>query len=309
MMTTPPLAATARSEREDLYPSRIHYEPSLIPRQDPVFYGDRESPPAGFTTGQVEAYEKHGFVVLEDIFEPSEVEHYQHELEQLRRDKNLRDCPESITEPGSRELRSLFSFHTLGAGLIPLAKSKRLVDIARYLLNDDVYLHQSRINLKPGFHGKGFYWHSDFETWHVEDGMPRMRALSMSIALTENTPYNGPLMLMPGSQNDYVACVGETPADNYKVSLKNQEIGVPDDEHLQQLYDKYGIATPIGPAGNVILFDCNTMHGSSSNISPLPRSNAFMVFNALGNRVEAPFCNQAPRPEFIATRKTIDPIF
>src|SRR3546814_10756649 len=44
----------------------------------------------------------------------------------------------------------------------------------------------SRLNYKPGFKGKEFYWHSDFETWHVEDGMPQMRALSMSILLAEN---------------------------------------------------------------------------------------------------------------------------
>src|SRR3546814_19751740 len=72
------------------------------------------------------------------------------------------------------------------------------------------YIHQSRLNYKPGFKGKEFYWHSDFETWHVEDGMPRMRALSMSVLLAENTPHNGPLMLIPGSHQSFLTCVGET---------------------------------------------------------------------------------------------------
>ena len=53
--------------------------------------------------------------------------------------------------------------------------------IAEQILGSQVYIHQSRVNLKPGFKGKEFYWHSDFETWHIEDGMPRMRALSCSI--------------------------------------------------------------------------------------------------------------------------------
>ncbi|MFT4639928.1 MAG: ectoine hydroxylase [Verrucomicrobiales bacterium] len=304
-MTT---AAPSTTDRKDRYPSRIQPKPTLIPRLDPVVYGDRKSPPPGITPQQVVEYETRGFVVLKGLFERFEIEHYQKELEGLSNDAGLQDCLEAITEPDSHELRSLFSFHTLGAGLMPLAKSLQLVEIARYLLDDDVYIHQSRINLKPGFRGKGFYWHSDFETWHVEDGMPRMQALSMSIALTENTTHNGPLMLMPGSHNDYVTCVGETPANNYKSSLKSQEIGVPDDESLEKLYQRYGIATPTGPAGNVTIFDCNTMHGSGSNISPLPRSNAFMVFNALSNRVEEPFCHQAPRPEFIATRESITPI-
>src|SRR3546814_10424765 len=81
-----------------------------------------------------------------------------------------------------------------------------------------------------GFKGREFYWHSDFETWHVEDGMPRMRALSMSVLLAENTPHNGPLMVIPGSHRTYLTCLGETPDDHYLSSLKKQEYGVPDEE-------------------------------------------------------------------------------
>src|SRR3546814_18361378 len=88
--------------------------------------------------------------------------------------------------------------------------------------SDLVYIHQSRLNYKPGFKGKEFYWHSDFETWHVEDGMPRMRALSMSVLLAENTTHNGPLMLIPGSHQTYLTCVGETPDAHYLSSLKRR---------------------------------------------------------------------------------------
>ncbi|MGP3951389.1 hypothetical protein [Streptomyces sp. 7N604] len=26
--------------------------------------------------------------------------------------------------------------------------------------------------ITPPFGASGFYWHSDFETWHAEDGLP-----------------------------------------------------------------------------------------------------------------------------------------
>ncbi len=137
--------------------------------------------------------------------------------------------PETIiTEPGSQEIRSIFEIHAQSAVISRLAADERLADVARFLLDDEVYIHQSRLNYKPGFQGKEFYWHSDFETWHVEDGMPRMRALSMSVLLAENTPDNGPLMLMPGSHRVFLTCVGETPEDHYRMSLKKQEYGVPD---------------------------------------------------------------------------------
>src|SRR3546814_7862163 len=94
----------------------------------------------------------------------------------------------------------------------------RLAGVGRVLLGDVLYVHQSRLNDKPGFVGKEFYWHSDFETWHVEDGMPQMRALSMSILLAPNTVLNGPLMIIPGSHRKYLTCVGETPEDHYRRS-------------------------------------------------------------------------------------------
>src|SRR3546814_1749367 len=102
------------------------------------------------------------------------------------------------------------------------------------LLGDEVYISQSRLNYKPGFRAKEFYWHSDFETWHVEDGMPRMRALSISVTLTDNLETNGPLMVMPGSHRTFVACVGATPEDHYKSSLKRQDYGR-SEEHTSEL--------------------------------------------------------------------------
>jgi ectoine hydroxylase len=184
-----------------------------------------------------------------------------------------------------------------------LVADARLVNVARQILGSEVYVHQSRLNLKPGFSGKEFYWHSDFETWHVEDGMPRMRALSCVILLTENNEFNGPLMLIPGSHMHYISCVGQTPLDHYKQSLKKQEYGVPDQASLRFLVERGGIQAPKGQAGSVVFFDCNAMHGSNSNISPFPRSNLFFVYNSVDNALRAPRSGLLPRPEFIASRQ------
>ena len=178
--------------------------------------------------------------------------------------------------------------------------------MVRQLLGSKAYIHQSRINFKPGFHGKGFDWHSDFETWHAEDGMPRMRAVSFSIALTDNTPFNGPLMLIPGSHKTFVPCVGRTPEDNYQSSLKKQELGVPNKRDLAAMADDYGIKAPTGPAGSLIIFECNTLHASNANMSPWPRSNLFFVYNSVENQLQAPFCGNKPRPDFLGNRNSTE---
>ena len=83
---------------------------------------------------------------------------------------------------------------------------------------------------------------------------------------------------------------------------------MPDGDSLSRLAEKGGIVGPAPKAGSVVLFDCNTMHGSNSNITPYERINAFFVFNAWSNRLKAPFGAPRPRPEFIAHRDVSQPI-
>ena len=290
----------------DLYPSRQEAEPRLFERQDPVLYG-------GESDGPLEAlhlrlYQQRGYLHFEGFFQPSEIEHIVSEINRLRNSEELEGQPSVITEPSSDEVRSIFEVHERGDVLASFCRHPRLVAIARQLLGSDVYFHQSRLNYKPGFSGKEFYWHSDFETWHVEDGMPRMRAVSCSVSLTDNDHFNGPLMLIPHSHNTFVACVGETPEDHYQQSLKKQEYGVPDETTLSRMVEECGIEAATGPAGSVTFFECNVMHGSNSNITPRPRSNLFMVFNSTENTLVDPFGGRPPRPQFIANRKHQAPI-
>jgi ectoine hydroxylase len=285
----------------DTYPSRCAVQPELLSREEPVAYAEWR-PGAPLIAEQIAQFDRDGYLVLQNVFGEDEVAALQTETGRLLADPSDLDDDTIITESASREIRSIFAIHQQSALMTRLAADKRLVDVARFLLDDEVYLHQSRLNYKPGFEGKEFYWHSDFETWHTEDGMPRMRALSMSVLLAENTPNNGPLMLIPGSHRVFVSCVGRTPADHYKMSLKKQEYGVPDEDSLAKLAHENGIVAPTGRPGTVVLFDCNTMHGSNGNITPLPRANAFLVYNAVSNRLQAPFGADAPRPRFIAAR-------
>ena len=302
----------AGSDRQDAYPSRQADRPQILERLEPVVHG-AWSPEAPLTREQAEQFERDGFIVLEGLFGEAEMHAVCEEATRLRTAPDGTLDPETViaellADGESGAVRSVFKVHAQSRLFSRLAADARLAQIARFLLDDEVYIHQSRMNYKPGFKGKEFYWHSDFETWHVEDGMPRMRALSMSLLLTENSPYNGPLMLVPGSHRHYVACVGETPEEHYRKSLRSQEYGVPDDDSLTFLTRQGGIRAPTGPAGTVVVFDCNTMHGSASNITPYPRSNAFIVYNAVSNALEAPFGPAVPRPDFIAARGAVAPV-
>ncbi|CAM5666361.1 MULTISPECIES: ectoine hydroxylase [Streptomyces] len=291
---------TAPERTADLYPTRGATE-VITPRQDPVVWSQpgTEGP---FTPAELNDFERDGFFAIGELLTADEVAVYRAELDRLVNDPAMRADDRSIVEPRSQEIRSVFEVHKISEVFAKLVADPRVVGRARQILGSDVYVHQSRINVKPGFGASGFYWHSDFETWHAEDGLPNMRTVSVSIALTENHDTNGGLMIMPGSHRHFLGCAGETPRDNYKKSLQMQEAGTPSDEALTKLADAHGIKLFTGKPGSATWFDCNCMHGSGDNITPYPRSNVFIVFNSVENTAVEPFAAPVRRPEYIGAR-------
>ena len=291
---------TTAAVRADLYPTRGVGE-VMTPRQDPVVWS-APGAPGPIAPSELMGFERDGFLTVDELISQDEVALYRSELDRLIADPAVRADERSIIEPKSRDVRSVFEVHRLSELFAALVRDERVVGRARQILGSDVYVHQSRINVKPGFGASGFYWHSDFETWHAEDGLPNMRTVSVSIALTENRDTNGGLMIMPGSHKSFLGCAGETPKDNYKKSLQMQDAGTPSHAALTRFADRHGIRLFTGRAGSATWFDCNCMHGSGDNITPYPRSNVFIVFNSVENAAQEPFAAPVPRPSFIGAR-------
>ena len=297
------------ARHQDLFPTRLERKLSMFERLDPVVHTPEERLGEGpLSEDQVREFDERGFLFFDSFFNKAEMEKFIEELQEYEEDEDLKLSEGTILEPGKEEIRSIFGIHEISKRFDRLTRDPQLLKIVKQLLDSDVYIHQSRINYKPGFKGKGFNWHSDFETWHSEDGMPRMRCLSCSIVMTDNNEFNGPLMLIPGSHKYFIPCVGRTPEDNYKESLKMQDLGVPDGASLTRMMNENSIEAPKGPAGSLIIFECNTLHGSNANMSCWPRSNLFFVYNSVHNTLTEPFCGNKPRPEFLANRKSWDPL-
>ncbi|GKT37388.1 putative multi-domain containing protein, partial [Aduncisulcus paluster] len=246
----------------DRYPSRLEAEQPPIPRSEPVVWSATDEGP--LAPPALTQMSEQGFLIRPSTVYDATVSALRNEIDRVP--SQLGDDPRIIREAGSHEVRSIFEAHVLSSVVMDVACSPGVLDVAEQLLGGPVYLHQSRINAMPAFRGRGFYWHSDFETWHTEDGLPQMRTVSCSIALTVNVAYNGTLQVMPGTHRTFYPCVGATPRDNHR---------------------KSGIELFLGQPGDALWFDCNLMHGSGSNISPYPRSNVFLVFNSLHRAIAA----------------------
>jgi ectoine hydroxylase len=324
-------------DSKDIYPSRV-LTPGLVPRLDPVVaVTARSCGPLSAT--QVDSFETRGVLVCRQVFSPPEVDsllrttvalrdHYESlTYEELDRGTDMRVITErggSLVDGGDHPptLKSIWQVHLpqehaphmlFAADLSRRTVcDARLVYAARQLLGEDVYVHQSRINYQRGISersrgGSGFLWHQDFEQWHSEDGMPRMRAVSMAVLLEPARPTNGALMVMPGSHRQMVQALGDpSESERYAKGALSSGPKIPVDL-VRSLADEHGIEHCSGEAGDVVLFDCNTMHGSHTNISPWGRSMLFTVYNAVSNTpAKQPFGSAKPRPEHIGSH---DPRF
>lgn len=288
----------------DLYPTRGNEE-KIFERNDPVIFGNGQPiSEMSLSREELDFYETNGYILFPDLFSAEEVDAMKREYRHMLTNGVLEGRGELIKEPQSDEARSIFSLEKFSPLFDKISRDGRILDKVMQILDSQVYILHSRINIKQAYHGKSFPWHSDFETWHAEDGVPRLRILTAWIMLTENNPYNGPLYLIPGSHKQYVACEGQTPVGHFKQSLRKQAYGVPSEAAIKELVESGKLAGAYGKAGTLVLHEGNIMHGSPDNISPWPRSNLFFVYNSIHNQPAAkPFAAPKFRPAFLSNPK------
>ena len=126
---------------QDRYPSRGNLKAKLVERLDPVVHTEDPSC-APIDANLIEDYKNQGFLVLDEVFTEAEVCKFQHELKRLRSDVAIKYSDETITELGGGDVRSIFKIHEVSPVFKQLAVDARLAGLARYLLDDQVYIHQ-----------------------------------------------------------------------------------------------------------------------------------------------------------------------
>jgi ectoine hydroxylase len=222
---------------------------------------------------QIEEFDRKGYLFFPGLLDQEEASVLRAALPGLC----ARTGPEVVREPESDTIRLVYGAHAYSDPFARLSVLPRLLNPVRQLLRGDVYLHQSRINPKPGFSGGAWNWHQDFGTWHREDGMPEPRCVMTAVFLHDATAVNGPLLVLPGTQHHgMVDSVERENATGYTVMQIDPPL-------VAEFADKNGIVPLMGLAGSVAFIHCNLVHGSSNNVSPWERGIMYMNYNAVDN--------------------------
>ncbi|MFV0295804.1 MAG: phytanoyl-CoA dioxygenase family protein [Hyphomicrobiaceae bacterium] len=236
------------------------------------------------TEAQVEHFNTEGWLLLPDLFTQEEVDVLRAEAEEIYKLDR-----EEIWREKSGAPRTAFAAHLYNEAFGILGRHPRMIEPIEQVFGEKLYMHQFKINAKAKFDGDVWQWHQDYGTWARDDGMPEPRAMNIAIFLDEVFPYNGALMLIPRSHTDGVLAAG------HDLATTSYPLWTLDNDDVQRLYDKGGLAVPTGKAGSMLMFHGNLVHGSSANITPLPRKIVYLTLNSVSNYIRKP-----TRKEWIA---------
>lgn len=253
------------------------------------------------TSNQLSRYRSRGYLFLRSCFSQAEIAMIVRELPAIF----AQDLPGKVLEKDSDTIRSVYGVHFDNPVLRCLAHHPRLVHPARKLLAGDIYIHQSKVNVKAAFKGDVWHWHQDFIYWLREDGMLEPQATTAAIFLDEVNEFNGPLLFVPSSHRVGVidTPVRETAPSWLGGAIADLKYSLTT-ECVATLVAQHGIVAPKGPAGSVLFFHCNIVHGSAPNMSPFNRKIIYITFNSTRNRLAS---LPTRRPEFMASCN-FDPI-
>lgn len=223
---------------------------------------------------QLEQIEEDGFLLLPELFSAEEVAAINAELETLFAD----DDDANIREKKSGEVRTAMGLHLRSRLFDRLCHHPRLVEPARQILGDDLYIQQVKVNVKAAFEGESWQWHYDFATHHADDGVPAPLALNLHIFLADVTEFNGPLWFIKGSHKH-----GAQPAF-HDTETTSYPLWVVDKDVVGDLAEKGGIVSATGRAGTGLIFHDTLVHCSPPNLSPSDRPIFSLILNPIGNR-------------------------
>lgn len=217
------------------------------------------------------------------------------------------DGPRRIMERDGITVRSVYGPHQTDPVVARVSRLRELAGVAMDVIGDEVYIHQSKINVKAPFVGDQWEWHQDYVYWLRDDGVRQPDLVNVAVFLDEVNEFNGPVTFVRGSHKEGVLAaedkegmpVGYEDAPQWVSTLTADEKYSVRRDIIENLARTNGLVSPKGPAGSVLFFHPNILHASAPNISPFGRSTLIIVYNGVNN----PATNtRDPRPEFLAAR-------
>ena len=213
----------------------------------------------GLSEAQIQSFWEDGFLVIDDVFPPEDVEL----LRQAAASPEVtRDWRKLAHETQTVHMLELTAKHSL---MLELARSERILKRIIPLIGPDIQLQHSKLATKPPAKGKGmFAWHQDFAFFpHTNSDLA-----AVMVMLDDATPENGCMQMVRGS---------------HKLGLLDHDENGLFHGHCQEsdLWEDGSQVANITPkTGGISIHHAMTLHGSPANLSGKPRRGIVFQYRA-----------------------------
>ena len=195
---------------------------------------------------QLQYFQSQGFLVGLDVFSIEQCEKFRTRTEEFEH-----HYPEEVSWALDIKCNLLFDW------VYELSTFPLLLDIVSDLIGPDVLLTNSIFRIKEPFSSTHYDWHQDAARIEVNPAF-----VIVYISISDATTENGCLRVIPGS-NQQIEPFHLTSYAERQVARVNE-------------VDESSAVDMVLQQGQVGIFDCNTIHGSSSNNS---RNRRFALVN------------------------------
>jgi non-heme Fe2+,alpha-ketoglutarate-dependent halogenase len=196
---------------------------------------------SALTPQQQRDYERDGFLVPFTVLAPAEVERYRASFKQL----------EPHLGPGMTPRHAQLHLHFRWA--FDLASRPAVLDAVEAIVGRDILVHSTSLFCKQPHDPAFISWHQDAHNWRLDD--PRL--VSAWIALSESTPENGCLRVIPGSHRTRLEHEARPSEDNM----------LPTGLSVADAVDETTAVDFVLAPGQMSLHHADLVHGSGGNRS------------------------------------------
>ncbi|MEM7347471.1 MAG: phytanoyl-CoA dioxygenase family protein, partial [Chloroflexota bacterium] len=230
------------------------------------------------TQNQIDFYNEHGFLHVPEVYSVAETEGLSNAMDSLVEDW-------ALTTPGwtgpwrqaymdpeiekKVKLTALHDLHLYSSAWAQAIIHPKLVAVLSDLLGPNVEFHHTTMHIKPPQTGHPFPMHQDNPFYEHQNG----RYIDVLVHLDDTFHENGEIRFLAGSHKqghiDHIIetadgpCHPHLPADEYKLA---DTVPVP------------------AKAGDIVLFNIDTIHGSYINQTKKPRRLVRMGYRDPQNR-------------------------
>ncbi|MGH3155058.1 MAG: argininosuccinate synthase-related protein, partial [Streptosporangiaceae bacterium] len=161
--------------------------------------------PAALTPGAIDSYRRDGYLLCDGLLPPSALTALRGAVPAILAE----DSPRRIMERDGVTVRSVYGPHQADGTVANVCRLPELAGTAMSLIGEDVYIHQSKINVKAPFTGDQWEWHQDYIYWLKDDGIREPNLVNVAVFLDDVNEFNGPLTLVPGSHLEGILAAAE----------------------------------------------------------------------------------------------------